>query len=682
MMRFPLRYVAWFCVLLLAAGIEVLTAQTAFEQRLSTVFRLWNADKAAELALLLQRLGNGGPIEDIRLFLLAECMKKSGHDAEAFDLYARLMKQFPDSIGARRAGLPYILMAAKNGISAESLALLKQLALSLPTAYQRGRSLEGLAVALPPNHREKAPLALLALRAYREPSGSLAPAKDAGVLLKTIVENHQSWSFTPEEWIEVCQAAIAEGLGQAVLRLGTFLKPALGPHGSALQVLIQADALRVLGQRDRAVALLEGLLHTAGLDEGVRALAAQIRGQILAALNRHDAAEADFRLALAWGKPPVDVDLVRVRLVRSAFAAGHDRIAFEQLQNLCQTRPTLPLLPGLVYELGLKRYDDGYPQAAVPYLLLLPEYFPGHYRADDALGYAAIALGTTSPDGMKLVGRLKQKYPHSFFLYWLDEKSRQSNLPCGGAKKSSVPNWAAKRLPAWKILLKSDFAGWARDEIRQMQDEHPLDAGLFQLCMRVYEQAGDFNQVTACGERYLKNLLDAGKSGGDVPRWAWEGYYPRPYWTKVQAEAKKNGIDPYWVLAIMREESHFNPKTLSRSNAMGLMQILPSTGKWIAGKLGIKGRFDKDSLWDVSRNIAFGSWYLAYLRDLFGGDLFLAAAAYNGGQGNIQRKVEAGPHAKLSVLSRLDRVPLPETRDYYKKVMGSWWNYHRLYGKD
>ncbi|OQA07855.1 MAG: Soluble lytic murein transglycosylase precursor [bacterium ADurb.Bin374] len=129
----------------------------------------------------------------------------------------------------------------------------------------------------------------------------------------------------------------------------------------------------------------------------------------------------------------------------------------------------------------------------------------------------------------------------------------------------------------------------------------------------------------------------------------------------------------------MREESHFNPTTLSRSKAHGLMQILPSTGKWIAGKLGIKGKFSSESLWNPDRNIAFGVWYLGYLRDLFQGDLFLAAAAYNGGQGNITRKVEQGPYAQLPVLTRLDRVPLPETRDYYKKVMGSWWNYTRLY---
>jgi soluble lytic murein transglycosylase len=130
----------------------------------------------------------------------------------------------------------------------------------------------------------------------------------------------------------------------------------------------------------------------------------------------------------------------------------------------------------------------------------------------------------------------------------------------------------------------------------------------------------------------------------------------------------------------MREESHFNPKTLSRSNAMGLMQILPSTGKWIGPKLGVK-RFKNNMLWNPDTNIKFGSWYLKYLADMFKGDLHLASASYNGGQGNVSRKVEKGPYANLPVLERLDKIPLPETRDYFKKVMGSCWNYDRLYKK-
>ena len=66
---------------------------------------------------------------------------------------------------------------------------------------------------------------------------------------------------------------------------------------------------------------------------------------------------------------------------------------------------------------------------------------------------------------------------------------------------------------------------------------------------------------------------------------------------------------------------------------MGLMQILPSTGKWIAGKLGEKN-FKKDMLWNPDVNIRYGTWYLNYLSEMFKGDKFLASASYNGGTRN------------------------------------------------
>ena len=62
----------------------------------------------------------------------------------------------------------------------------------------------------------------------------------------------------------------------------------------------------------------------------------------------------------------------------------------------------------------------------------------------------------------------------------------------------------------------------------------------------------------------------------------WELAYPRPYWPQLKSFSRKAGIDPYFALAIMREESHFNPRALSSSKAMGLMQLMPATAKHVA----------------------------------------------------------------------------------------------------
>ncbi len=364
--------------------------------------------------------------------------------------------------------------------------------------------------------------------------------------------------------------------------------------------------------------------------------------------------------------------------MQSAFRADRDELAIVFATALADSEVKSAAFPAALYEMGLARYDVGACPRAISYFRLLAERFPGHYRADDGLAYSALCLSPESTAGKTALKELRSRYPHSFFLYWLEPSARTSRIP---SRSFQVPpdQKVSKRLGAWKVLFRSQFSTHAREEIRRAIDRDPGDFGLVRAVAEVAAEAGDYNLVTGYGEILLRNVLETRKTSAEMPDWGWKIYYPRPFWAKIQAEAARSGLDPFWVLSIMREESHFNPKTLSKSNAMSLMQILPSTGKWIHGKLGLKGKFKKETLWNQDLNIRFGAWYLGYLRDLFAGDLFLAAAAYNGGQGNIQRKVENGPYKHLSVLSRLDRVPLPETRDYYKKVMGSWWNYRRLY---
>lgn len=289
-----------------------------------------------------------------------------------------------------------------------------------------------------------------------------------------------------------------------------------------------------------------------------------------------------------------------------------------------------------------------------------------------------MAVGPQTQEGQAILKLLKKKYPNSFFIGWVSPQSMKETLILQNGRPGKLSPALQARVASLKKLWKSPFAGQARAEAIRLTDKNPANLALYKAIIDVARENSDYNQIVAYGERLARQILDSDRPLSEMPEWGWKALYPVVYESHVRENARRFGIDPFWILSIMREESHFKPDTLSRSNAMSLMQILPNTGKWIAGKLGEKG-FKKDNLWNTDLNIRYGSWYLRYLADLFKGDLYLASASYNGGQGNIQRKVEAGPFAGLPVLERLDRVPLPETRDYYKKVMGSHWNYTRLY---
>jgi soluble lytic murein transglycosylase len=123
----------------------------------------------------------------------------------------------------------------------------------------------------------------------------------------------------------------------------------------------------------------------------------------------------------------------------------------------------------------------------------------------------------------------------------------------------------------------------------------------------------------------------------------------------------------------MRQESRFEAQIRSRSGAIGLMQIMPDTGSWIASKKGVNS-YNLDRPED---NINFGTWYLDYTHSRFGDNTMLAIASYNAGPGAIGRWVESRGLGDPDEF--VNNIPYDETRDYVSKVLGNYWNYLRLY---
>ncbi|QAA77149.1 MAG: Soluble lytic murein transglycosylase precursor [Candidatus Bipolaricaulis sibiricus] len=164
---------------------------------------------------------------------------------------------------------------------------------------------------------------------------------------------------------------------------------------------------------------------------------------------------------------------------------------------------------------------------------------------------------------------------------------------------------------------------------------------------------------------------------GSLPcRRAYHLAYPLAWWDTVLRWAGTYGVDPYLVLAVIREESGFLPTAVSSSDARGLMQLLPSTARWIAEeKLRIPYR--EADLFAPDYNIRLGTWYLRHLLDQFGGDLAWAVAAYNGGPGNLRRWTADGVASPADLPAALRS---PETREYLTKVLNAWLTYRWLYG--
>ncbi len=146
------------------------------------------------------------------------------------------------------------------------------------------------------------------------------------------------------------------------------------------------------------------------------------------------------------------------------------------------------------------------------------------------------------------------------------------------------------------------------------------------------------------------------------PSWYARLVYPLEYETIVEGHARNYHLDPALLAAVIYQESKFDADARSRSGAIGLMQLLPSTAKGIALRTG-GDRFRIRDLYDPEINVRYGSWYLRHLLNKYG-DVERALAAYNGGQGNVDRGIRY-PETEAYV----DHVL--ELRDVYRRAYGS-----------
>ena len=158
--------------------------------------------------------------------------------------------------------------------------------------------------------------------------------------------------------------------------------------------------------------------------------------------------------------------------------------------------------------------------------------------------------------------------------------------------------------------------------------------------------------------------------------WFLKNFYPYPYRELLQTNCALYGLDPYFVLAIIKVESRFYSQAHSRAGALGLMQIMPTTGNWIASQMGWP-EFSEAMLLEPDYNLPLGIWYLAYLKERFAGNQLKVIAAYNAGVNRVTNWLNKGIWS--GQIRDLAQIPFPETRRYVERVLFNYQLYQYIY---
>lgn len=152
--------------------------------------------------------------------------------------------------------------------------------------------------------------------------------------------------------------------------------------------------------------------------------------------------------------------------------------------------------------------------------------------------------------------------------------------------------------------------------------------------------------------------------------------YMWDYQQDIITYSEKNRIDPFLIAAIIKNESGFDHKAVSNVGAVGLMQIMPETGAWIAEQMGLEGYTD-EQLYQSKTNIRMGCWYVGELEHEFKKNMVLLLIAYNAGRGQAKEWMEQ--NSWDYDFNSPEKIPYPDTREYVINVLRDRDRYYLLY---
>jgi len=309
-----------------------------------------------------------------------------------------------------------------------------------------------------------------------------------------------------------------------------------------------------------------------------------------------------------------------------------------------------------LYWRGRLAEEDGDKQMAAAFYQKLNERYRNYY------------YGPLARERMTKLGISQADDPPNYPI--LDRVPAINNMPA--LANTTVPD-DNLRVEKAHLLENGGLLDFALRELKAAAEE---DKGnwLPGEMARLYEDAGRYDLAVETLKHAIPNYFAIDFSV--LPRSYWEFLFPRPYWPDLKKFASVNGLDPYMVASLIRQESEFNPNAISVKNALGLMQLLPKVGRGLAKQEKMK-HFSTQQLFTPAVNLQLGTKYFRSMVDQFGGFEY-ALAAYNAGDYRVVDWQANGKYRDIQEF--VESIPFTETREYVQAIMRNANVYRQLYG--
>lgn len=605
-------------------------------------------------------------LQDYCLQDLALSRARSGDAAAADALWAQLAANHPQSLLAPRAALEQARVRRNEGDLTTARALLERARASGDDDVAMQALLELAALDLAAGSSSVAYEHLMAAR-------TLAPGSPLARQAKQQIEDLR----LREPGLNPRGAAL-EGELDLLLKERDFS----AARAAADQLLVESsDADRPALLRRRA----EAELGAGDTEAGLFTLQEIVRQYP----NSSAAPEAQFRYAsLLWNRDRND----------------EARVAFVELR---ERYPGHPRLPEALYALARIAQSEGDPNDAVAAYSELARAYPSSNLAREArwrIGWIYYQQGRwrDAAAAFEHVGAASGSSTAADADYWRARALEHAGEPGAAediyraivseAPASYYAHWAEQRLGRSGSAPQAIAAPAPPEMGPPPNGSEPYHwvravelhgAGLQPLAraeLRAYERANADLPVTTAATLTAYQAVDGYRDAirlGSARGFTDPAiFFPLAFWPQVSRHTAANNVDPLLVLALMRQESMFDPAARSPADARGLMQLLPSTAERVARNLGQPS--PTGQLYDPDVNISLGVAHLQELLQNYQGDQLKVLAAYNGGENAVAKWEQR--FGTLPPDEFVENITYRETRDYVKRVMGNYRRYQIEYG--